>query len=409
MVIDPPGYRMGIHRESKGNPSGEDAAVAGQKDCVEAGPRSCLGRFPCLRPKNSGGMSHYTCLVIMPKGLTMETPRAVIDAEVEKLLAPFDENTTVDEYDRPCHCIGARARNEAGETAAKELDTSWEKLRDAFNTEEIQRLRKKSLKLGEYEKISDEEAQAAEGECQRRWQSHTQPLRELEKKRRKEHPLFQKPDPECDECHGSGTTRSTYNPNSKWDWYCVGGRWGGALLGLDPEENPKNKERCQLCGGTGTRKDALAVNWSVHSLLQAGKLEGYRILPGENENNPLEQPRIVDSNGQPFDFDTAPAPVRETIAADLEKKCNGCSGTGIALKWPTDWEDIGNICLVHQIKPDFSPFAFLTPDGQWIEEGEMGWFAVVSNKKDPDVWGATCVNLLTKHKEHLAVLVDCHI
>lgn len=27
-----------------------------------------------------------------------------------------------------------------------------------------------------------------------------------------------------------GNLLSTYNPNAKWDWYCVGGRWDGSLV-----------------------------------------------------------------------------------------------------------------------------------------------------------------------------------
>jgi hypothetical protein len=31
-------------------------------------------------------------------------------------------------------------------------------------------------------------------------------------------------DPKCGECKGTGIYKSTYNPNSKWDWYSIGGR-----------------------------------------------------------------------------------------------------------------------------------------------------------------------------------------
>lgn len=33
----------------------------------------------------------------------------------------------------------------------------------------------------------------------------------------------------CDECHLTGVIESTYNPNSKWDWWIVGGRWDGLV------------------------------------------------------------------------------------------------------------------------------------------------------------------------------------
>ena len=63
-----------------------------------------------------------------------------------------------------------------------------------------------------------------------------------------------------------------------WDWYQIGGRWTGVLDGYDPSADPANKETCYLCGGTGKRTDMEVANG-----------------------------------------------------------CNGCRGTGIMEKWPTDW------------------------------------------------------------------------
>jgi hypothetical protein len=37
------------------------------------------------------------------------------------------------------------------------------------------------------------------------------------------------PRKDCDSCYGRGTYRTTYNPDSKWDWYVVGGRWNGMV------------------------------------------------------------------------------------------------------------------------------------------------------------------------------------
>jgi hypothetical protein len=34
------------------------------------------------------------------------------------------------------------------------------------------------------------------------------------------------------------------------------------------------------------------------------------------------------------------------------------------------------------------PFCFVDTDGRWIEKGEMGWFAIVSNEKKKDDWDA---------------------
>jgi hypothetical protein len=74
------------------------------------------------------------------------------------------------------------------------------------------------------------------------------------------------------------------NPDKKWDWYQIGGRWTGALVPhYDPAEDPDNREKCWLCDGVGKRPD-----------------------------------------------------VRERVP------CNGCGGSGVRTKWPTKWKSVGD-------------------------------------------------------------------
>ena len=37
------------------------------------------------------------------------------------------------------------------------------------------------------------------------------------------------------------------NPDGHWDWFQIGGRWTGHLSDYDPEKDPANIERCDLC------------------------------------------------------------------------------------------------------------------------------------------------------------------
>ena len=52
-------------------------------------------------------------------------------------------------------------------------------------------------------------------------------------------------------------------------------------------------------------------------------------------------------------------------------------------------------------------FALVTPDGEWIEKGRMGWWACVSDEKDN--WAEIEARVLAKYPEHKVVVVDCHI
>lgn len=192
------------------------------------------------------------------------------------------------------------------------------------------------------------------------WKKYTAPLSELEAKLEKAHPLHGKPNAKCEECKGTGTRQSTRNPDSQWDWYEIGGRWTGKLTDYDPEKDPRNIESCQWCGGTGKRNDKLG---------------------------------------------------REARKADPKYTCNGCDGKGKKVKWPTEWAKYaGDIQPMENIKLDFSSFAFLTPGGEWIQRGKMGWWGMVSDETDEKAWKKTCATIMAKFTNgHVGVIVDCHI
>ena len=66
---------------------------------------------------------------------------------------------------------------------------------------------------------------------------------------------------------------------------------------------------------------------------------------------------------------------------------------------------------VKEIPIDFYyvPFAIITPDGEWHQQGQMGWWAIVSDSKTGNDWHEAVKKLLAQYSDHLAVTVDCHI
>lgn len=149
---------------------------------------------------------------------------------------------------------------------------------------------------------------------------------------------------------------STTNQQSKWDWWQIGGRWTGWLGNYDPTTDPENFERCALCDGTGKRNDALG---------------------------------------------------KQAREDDPTYTCNGCNGKGTSIKWSLKNYD-GDILPVANILEKI-PFALVTPDGAWHEQGEMGWFASVSSEKDEDLWKEEVQLLYAQHLDCVAVAVDCHV
>lgn len=115
-----------------------------------------------------------------------------------------------------------------------------------------------------------------------------------------------------------GQPISTYNPDSKWDWYRIGGRWDGWITGNEQHSN------------------------------------------------------------QGHNFDAC----HETVA-------NNIATTKRALK------------------RNVIPHAIITPDGQWHERGQMGWWAVLITENDD--WNSEAKQILARYPRHNLVIVDAHI
>ena len=263
-------------------------------------------------------MSHFVVLV-----------SAKNEEELESRLAPFDENLDVE------FCVIAQA--DGVETQAKkiikELDAE-DDLRERYQT---------MLENGEGESIL----------CD--W-----------------HGACRNPD--------TGNWGYWHNPDAKWDWWMIGGRWTGLLASdYDPTQDPANREICGICKGTGDRD-----GWVYYEL---------------------------DENGER---------VRRFKDAWAEEMngCNSCKGTGVVTKWPTQYKSFeGDTVLVGHVDwqglkdksdGDAITFAVVTEEGQWVERGNMGWWAIVTNEDEgyPE-WFWQYVEQLPKDQR--LWVVDCHI
>ena len=168
-------------------------------------------------------MSHFACLVLVNK----DDIKNGVGSVIEGVLSPFSENIEVEEYEQDCYCVNMEATRDAREMAGIECGKTMQELRDKFwDIEESERLE---------------------------WDDHIKDFSDAEDRLVKEHKLYNKPKEDCEECNGTGKRMTTYNPDSKWDWYQTGGRWTGYYSDYDPSTDPKNIEVCSLCDGTGMR------------------------------------------------------------------------------------------------------------------------------------------------------------
>jgi len=137
-------------------------------------------------------MSHFTVIV------------SERNMSAEEALAPFNENTEVEPYETECYCISIRAGDAATEVMAASYGPGY-----------IGKCRDQVHAAGLNEEDSD-----------KLWRELTGPFFARQDALKRE---FRKlgPNPDCEKCRGTGTVLSTYNPQSKWDWYSLGGRWLG--------------------------------------------------------------------------------------------------------------------------------------------------------------------------------------
>lgn len=151
-------------------------------------------------------MSHFTVLCIFP------TKPDNLESAVGEALSSYDENVEVPRYRDACWCVGLAAEQHVRETYT---NSAYEKARAKF----------KAPKYDE-EKCG---ALFAPKHVQRAWHDFVEPIEKKSEALRKKHKLYKKPDPTCEDCKGTGRVWSTRNPQSKWDWYVIGGRWDGKL------------------------------------------------------------------------------------------------------------------------------------------------------------------------------------
>lgn len=159
-----------------------------------------------------------------------------------------------------------------------------------------------------------------------------------------------------------GNLLSTYNPNSKWDWYTEGGRWSGMLR--------DKKTGCETDEG---RVGDLEFGLDQEEYDYA--LRFWDVVVDHKPHKPDEEYHTI-------------------YKEEYYKEYYG------------DRDTYARHCA------QFSTFAVLTPDGVWHEKGEMGWFGCSSETpEEARDWEDHYEErfLKTADPDWILTIVDCHI
>lgn len=158
-----------------------------------------------------------------------------------------------------------------------------------------------------------------------------------------------------------GNILSTYNPNSKWDWYDIGGRWNNLLKTKDGQKvNTCLLKDLDLSPDKEKYNDAVRF-WEII-------VEGQPLKDGEEE---------------PFNWYK-----KEYYLERYKTKENYA-----------------------KVQSLFSTYAILTDKGEWLESGRMGWFGVsFATNKEGKSWDENYQEILKSMDKDLRItIVDCHI
>lgn len=206
------------------------------------------------------------------------------------------------------------------------------------------------------------------------------------------------------------------NPNKKWDWYVLGGRWTGFF-------KMKTEAAC-VVGEAGLMAAPADPGYGDQSIKADIDFEGMR---KEAEDRAAKQYDYVTSflSGLPLGkkWDEVRAEYKDTDKAreaywsqprnkawETEKKKVGHKDWPLGFfSSPDEFACTREEYLEAARNSAFVPFAVLK-DGVWYEKGQMGWWACVSNKKDEAVWNEEVNKLVDGLPENTLISVyDCHI
>jgi hypothetical protein len=170
-----------------------------------------------------------------------------------------------------------------------------------------------------------------------------------------------------DDIASDGSVLSRYNPDSKWDWYAVGGRWQGMLM------------------------------------LKPGKT-GQRGSPG------LMTKMSPDFDGAyvaDIDFDAMRKKQYKSVQPYEEAMKNGFyTEEYMSEQYPSEFE-------YFQRMTAFYTYAVITPDGVWHAPGDMGWFgmstdSITDRRGWEDEYHERFIQPALKNGWYITI-VDCHI
>ena len=216
------------------------------------------------------------------------------------------------------------------------------------------------------------------------------------------------------------------NPNRKWDWYVVGGRWAGKLP-IKPEFQREYVGNTPNFSWGWNDSDKVDV---IQELRQDSALKGhidfnlirdkarkqaqetydyvYNTVLSKSERGRTWEDIREDTSIESYDekrklYNEQPIVVLFNEAAKNSKLIDN---------WGDNVEDFyisREEYIQNEINSSFSTYV-IVKDGQWYEKGKMGWFGMSDDKMTQQEWHKYFTEVLDSLTDDtLLTIVDCHI
>jgi hypothetical protein len=193
------------------------------------------------------------------------------------------------------------------------------------------------------------------------------------------------------------------NPDKKWDWFEIGGRWAFFL-----KLKPGAKGRV---GEPGLMTQPATAGRADSALFGDIDIEGMRNEDGEEASERWIRARKV----APDPWESWVSVRNRYDSIDAAREFYNNQPAIKALAKGEFWMDVDKFLTDHGTYVEnarnaaMSTFAILY-QGKWYERGEMGWFGCASNEKEKSVWLKTVEEVLSNlGPTDLVTIVDCHI
>lgn len=222
------------------------------------------------------------------------------------------------------------------------------------------------------------------------------------------------------------------NPNAKWDWWQIGGRWTGLLrlksnrllVAGSRNGNPGlmtpinvNHKYADFAPANEIDWEGIETDWRRKEREWWGKHQVYLSLAKSTDHYPND---VHEKAGKLWQEETPRGELARKTFGGLQTALEYEYANYLAMKdnehWFHDWDQIAKILMPQEQfertleKTHAMTYAFIDLEGKWQQRGEMGWFGCDDESKGTPDYDLAWWDFVRSIPDELIVYsVDCHI